>query len=190
MATKRKLVPALILDRDGVITENRENYIRSWADVAFCEGSLDAMAALAQLKLKIAIVSNQSVVGRGLMSLSATLDLNQRILQTVVDHGGRIDKSYICPHHPEAGCSCRKPRPGLVLQAAEELGLDLGLSILIGDALSDLEAGARAGVARLVLVRTGRGSVQEAAVRASHLPELEIFDNLLEATRALFPSVP
>lgn len=181
--------PGLILDRDGVITENREDYIRTWADVAFCRGSLEAMAAIAKLDIRTAIVSNQSVVGRGLLSLPAALDLNQRIVQALTDYGGRIDGVYICPHHPDVGCTCRKPQPGLITQAAAELDLDLGHSILIGDALSDLQAGFRAGVGRLVLVRTGRGAAQEEKVREAALPSLQVFENLQEAAQSLFPSI-
>ncbi len=180
------LRPGLLLDRDGVIIENRDNYIRTWDDVVFCKGALDSLASLAKRDIKLAIITNQSAVGRGLVSRAAADEINQRLGEVVLSHGGRIDGTYMCPHRPDDGCECRKPRPGLILMAANELGLDLGSSILIGDAISDLEAGARAGVGRLALVRTGRGSDQAEKIMGSRWANVDVFDDLQEAIRILF----
>jgi D-glycero-D-manno-heptose 1,7-bisphosphate phosphatase len=102
--------------------------------------------------------------------------------------GGRIDGIYLCPHAPEDHCTCRKPRPGLILQAAAELGLDLARSILIGDALSDLQAGQAADISRLILVRTGRGITQEQLPDRHTISHFETYNSLAEATAAVLAS--
>ncbi|MBI3176818.1 MAG: D-glycero-beta-D-manno-heptose 1,7-bisphosphate 7-phosphatase, partial [Chloroflexi bacterium] len=145
--------PAIFLDRDGVIIENREAYVRSWQDVAFIPGALDALQGMAATAYAIVIVTNQSGVGRGMLSLETATALNARVVAEIVRAGGRVDGLYLCPHTPEDGCDCRKPRPGMLLQAARELGLDLTRSWMVGDALSDLQAGQAAG-AQSVLVLT------------------------------------
>lgn len=151
----------VLLDRDGVIVENRENYVRSWADVSIYPQALEALARLRQVGCPVALVTNQSAVGRGLLPLPEAQEINSRLVASIERAGGRIEGVYMCPHAPDEGCSCRKPQPGLIRQAAEELGFELPRSALIGDALSDLEAGERAGVGWTALVRTGRGAAEE-----------------------------
>ncbi|MCI0520927.1 MAG: HAD family hydrolase [Chloroflexi bacterium] len=149
--------PALFLDRDGVIIENRKDYVRAWEQVEILPGSLEALASAARSAYKIVIVTNQSAVGRGILSPETAAEINQRLLAVIRQAGGRIDGVYMCPHAPEAACACRKPQPGLLLQAAAELDLDLSRSIMIGDAWSDLLAGQAAGVGRVALLSSGRG---------------------------------
>jgi D-glycero-D-manno-heptose 1,7-bisphosphate phosphatase len=152
--------PAVFLDRDGVIVENRPDYIKSWAEVRFLEGSFAALRRLAASPMAVVIVSNQSAVGRELMSLETAWELQNRIVAAIEEQGGRIDASYLCPHHPEEGCDCRKPLPGMIHQAARELQLDLQQSWLVGDAVTDMQAAAAANIGA-ILVRTGRGAEQE-----------------------------
>ena len=149
--------PAIFLDRDGVIIENRDEYVRSWADVSFIPGALNALASVAASGYAIVVVTNQSGVGRGLIPLADAEAINHRVLAEIARAGGRIDAAYICPHKPEDDCDCRKPRPGMLLRAARELNLDLSRSWMIGDALTDMQAGEAAGV-RSLLVLTGRGA--------------------------------
>lgn len=157
---------AVFLDRDGVIIENRPDYVKSWSEVRFLQGAPAAMKRLAASPWAIVVVSNQGVVGRGLLDEEVAWQLQRQIVAEIVAQGGRIDASYLCPHHPQAGCDCRKPAPGMLLRAAADLDLDLSRSWLIGDALSDLEA-ARAAGARAILVRTGRGAQQQSLVSES-----------------------
>jgi D-glycero-D-manno-heptose 1,7-bisphosphate phosphatase len=154
------LRPAVFLDRDGVIVENRPDHVKTWSEVQFLDGSLESLALLAALPLAVVVVSNQGAVGRGLMTLQQAWHVHNRIVREIERNGGRIDASYLCPHHPDAGCDCRKPAPGMLRQAVRELDLDLSRSWLVGDAESDLEAARAAGV-RAILVRTGRGKEQE-----------------------------
>lgn len=154
--------PAIFLDRDGVIIENRDDYVRKWEDVEFIPAALDALRALAPLEPAVVIVTNQAVVGKGIITLDEAEAINQRIITTVRQHGGRIDAAYICPHRPAEHCNCRKPKPGMLLRAAAEHGLSLANAIMVGDAITDMQA-ARAAGADAVLVKTGRGERELAA---------------------------
>lgn len=184
MTTGRDRRPALFLDRDGVIIENCDNYVREWRDVVFIPPALAALAAVAGLDYRFIIVTNQSAIGRGLLSPAEVLSINERIEQIVAENGGRIDATYICPHAPDS-CECRKPKPGLLLQAAAEWDIDLGRSYMIGDALSDMAAGRAAGVASTVMVRTGRGRQQEALMNARETALIPVVDDLAAALALL-----
>lgn len=176
---------AIFLDRDGVIIENRSDYVRSWSDVEIFPQALEALAGVRSKPFKVILVTNQSVVGRGLARLRTILEINDRLSELVASTGGRVDAVFICPHAPQAGCRCRKPRPGLLLQAASAFSLDLGRSILIGDALSDLIAGRSAGIKKLALVKTGRGLSQSGLPEAARAGPFLTFDTLSDALRSL-----
>ena len=175
------MTPAIFLDRDGVIVENRPNYILSWADVAVYPQALAALARLRQGPHIIVVITNQSAIGRGLLTPAAAQAVNTRLIEVVAQAGGRIDAVYLCPHTPDDACACRKPRPGLLLQAAREMSLDLAASLLIGDALTDLQAGLNAGVGQVALVRTGRGQAQSALPAATAWSELPLFEDVYQA---------
>lgn len=175
------MVPAIFLDRDGVIIENRSEYVRSWEDVAIFGQALTALARIKSSPYKIIVVTNQSAVGRGIISLEAVYEINNRLLKVIEQTGGCIDGIFVCPHAPKDNCDCRKPKPGLILQAADELRLDLMNSILIGDALSDIEAGQAAGVGKAALVRTGLGDEQVATKNSKALKPFSIYKTLADA---------
>jgi len=179
--------PALFLDRDGVLIENRPDYVRQWSEAVILPGVVAALARLHASPLKFVIVTNQSAVGRGLIPLAEAQAINEALAAAIVSGGGRVDGVYMCPHTPEENCSCRKPRPGLILQAARELALDLRASTLIGDAESDIQAARAAGLGHCALVRTGRGQDQEPALSASGHDAVPVFDDLAQALRALYP---
>ena len=177
--------PAIFLDRDGVIIENRTDYCRSWEEVVILPGALQALARAQGTSYAVVIITNQSAVGRGLLDRATADDINTRLVATIHAAGGRVDGLFICPHVPEAGCDCRKPKPGLLLQAARELVLDLPQSVLIGDALSDLVAARAAGVGQAMLVRTGRGIEQLALAQAAGAGDFPVYANLSEALDAV-----
>jgi len=160
----KKLRPAIFLDRDGVINANRPDHVKSWAEFAFLPGALDALRRLARLDRPIVVITNQAAIGRGQVSRQAVEEIHSRMVAEIAAAGGRIDGVFYCPHRPDEGCACRKPRPGLLLQAAEQLHLDLAASFLVGDAESDILAAHAAGC-RPVLVRSGRGSEQLALLQ-------------------------
>ena len=181
------MFPAVFLDRDGVIIENVPIYVRSWADVEFLPGSLEALARLAAGPYKVVMVTNQSAVGRGILSLAQAEAINACILEIIRQAGGRVDGAYICPHGPQDACDCRKPLPGLLLKAAAELDIDLGRSIMIGDALTDLQAGQAAGVMRSFLVLTGRGLEQAALPGAAQLASGGVYPDLAAVLAGWLP---
>lgn len=157
---------AIFLDRDGVIIENRDEYVRHWDDVSFIPEALRGLLRIALSEFLIVLVTNQACVGRGLLSLDDATAINQRVIAHVRSLGGRIDAAYLCPHRPDEHCLCRKPKPGMLLQAARELNVSLARSIMIGDAITDMQAAQAAGVAGM-MVRTGRGMRELAAFKDS-----------------------
>ncbi len=172
--------PAIFLDRDGVINENRPDHITRWDLVQFLPGVFDALRRLAASDYALVVVTNQSAVGRGLMTAQTLHEINDGIVARVRAEGGRIDALYACPHGPDEGCACRKPKPGMLLQAAEDLGIDLSRSYLVGDAVTDVEAALRAGC-RPFLVRTGRGEAQMAMLHREDHATVVVVANLREA---------
>jgi D-glycero-D-manno-heptose 1,7-bisphosphate phosphatase len=181
------MFPAIFLDRDGVIIDNVDSYVRSWSDVQFLPGSLQALSKLAHFPYKVVVVTNQSAVGRGIISLAEADAIGARILSVIRAAGGRVDGVYTCPHAPDANCDCRKPRPGLLLRAAGDLDIDLRRSIMVGDALSDLQAGQAAGVARTLLVLTGRGHKQAVLFGTEGLDSASIYPDLAAVVEDLQP---
>lgn len=177
-----RLHPALFLDRDGVVVENRMDYVKSIGEVAFIPGALEALARLASYTLRIVIVTNQSAVGRGWLTLETLDQINAYVLDHVARAGGRIDRVYVCPHRPDEGCPCRKPAPGLLLRAAHELGLDLSASVMVGDNVTDVRAARAAGVWP-ILVHTGLGATQE--LLAVDGPPVQRCHDLAEAVEGL-----
>jgi D-glycero-D-manno-heptose 1,7-bisphosphate phosphatase len=175
------MYPAIFLDRDGVIIENRPNYVRTWADVEIYPQALEALVKLSKSDYKLVMVTNQSGIGRGLIPFEVADEINQKLLTKIHVSGGRIDGVFMCPHAPADNCDCRKPAPGLLLQAADALSLDLSHSYMIGDALTDLQAGLAAGVKQVVLVRTGRGADQEALPAAAEFDPFPAYTDLSAA---------
>jgi D-glycero-D-manno-heptose 1,7-bisphosphate phosphatase len=180
------MYPSIFLDRDGVLIENRSDYVRDWSQVKIIPEAIRALSLAPIKKYKVVIVTNQSVVGRGLILLKTAQEINQRLINLIRDHGGQIDGVYMCPHKPEDGCSCRKPLPGLLLQAAKDLSLDLQHSWMIGDAWSDVQAGEAAGMRGTILLKTGRGAEQLLQARLEQMTGNLVFDNLHLAFEAIF----
>jgi D-sedoheptulose 7-phosphate isomerase len=173
---------AVFVDRDGVINANRNGHVRSWEDFEVLPGALDALALLAGSGRRVFVVTNQSMVGRGLASRDALLQVHTRLAELVSENGGSIEAALTCPHVPDDACGCRKPEPGMLLGAADRFGVALDESVMIGDHFSDLEAAERAGCAS-ILVLSGR--VQ--TFRTSDIPSgcLAVVPNLLAAAELL-----
>lgn len=147
---------AVFLDRDGVICENRDDYVKSWQEFVWIPGAKEALSRLRSHGYIAIVITNQSAIGRGIVSRETVDKIHQRMGEEIAETGGKIEKVYYCPHKPEDGCSCRKPEPGLLLQAAEDLKLDLRTSYLVGDAITDIEMGHTVG-SRTIMVKTGKG---------------------------------
>lgn len=179
------MFPAIFLDRDGVIIENVPAYVRSWADVSIFPQAVQALARLNHSPYKIVIVTNQAGIGKGLFSQVEADAINQQLIGEIERAGGHIDGVFMCPHTPEENCNCRKPKPGLFLQAARQLSLELNSSIAIGDRWFDLQAAHAAGVPRLALVTTGQGARELLHPRPPELGEVPAYTTLSEALEDL-----
>ena len=180
------MYPSIFLDRDGVLIENRSDYVRDWSQVKIIPEAIRALSLASIKKYKVVIVTNQSAVGRGLILLKTAQEINQRLINLIREQGGQIDGAYMCPHKPEDGCSCRKPLPGLLLQAAKDLSLDLQHSWMIGDAWSDVQAGEAAGMRGTILLKTGRGTEQLLQAHLEKVTSNLVFENLPLAFKAIF----
>lgn len=154
---------AVFLDRDGVLNANRDDHVKCWEEFRFIPGALAAARLLANFGVPVIVITNQAIINRGIVSQQMVEMIHTRMRSQIVRAGGRIDRILYCPHSTDDQCACRKPNPGLLEQAASELGIDLARSVFVGDALTDIEAGVRAGC-RTVLVRTGRGNAAAAGL--------------------------
>jgi D-glycero-D-manno-heptose 1,7-bisphosphate phosphatase len=172
---------AIFLDRDGVICENRSDHVKSWAKFKFLPDAKDSLAALSRLGLPIIVVTNQAAIGRGLVTANVVEDIHERMQAELASHGGRIDRVIYCPHRPEDACRCRKPEPGMLVQVAQEMGIDLAQSYLVGDASTDVIAGNRVGC-RTFLVLTGRGFQQLLPTLGLVGNNFTLVRNLMDAT--------
>lgn len=146
---------AVFLDRDGVINRDNPGFIKSPEELEMLPGAAAAIARLERAGFVVAVVTNQSGVGRGLFTEEALSRIHARLIQEVEEAGGRIHAIRHCPHLPDAGCACRKPLPGLVQELGRELQVDLAASFFVGDRQEDIQCGAAAG-ATPILVLTGK----------------------------------
>jgi D-glycero-D-manno-heptose 1,7-bisphosphate phosphatase len=171
---------AVFLDRDGVINRNLNKYVLSIESVQIIPRSLQAIANLVKSEYAVVIVTNQSAIGRGLITEEIAQNINSFILEKIQSANGIIDGIYLCPHHPKTHCVCRKPNPGMLIQAAAELNLDLENSWLVGDAITDIQASIAANV-KPVMVGTGRGTEQAANLNSDKLVHVPFVKDLYEA---------
>lgn len=172
----------VILDRDGVINHDSEQFIKTPEEWRPIPGSLEAIASLNQAGFRVVVASNQSGVGRGLIDMSTLNAIHAKMHAMLARAGGRVEAVFFCPHAADSRCACRKPKPGLLLEIALRYHVDLKGVPVIGDSLRDLQA-ARAVGAAPVLVRTGKGNL---TLATGGLPEdTRIFDDLAAAARAL-----
>ncbi len=165
----------LMLDRDGVINHDSDQYIKSPAEWKPVKGSIEAIARLTQAGWRILVATNQSGVARGLFDMSTLNAIHDVMHRTVIQAGGRIEAIFFCPHAADAHCPCRKPEPGMLHEIERRLNVPLAGVPFVGDSLKDLQAAVAAG-ARPVLVLTGKGRMTR---EAGGLPEgTEIFADL------------
>lgn len=179
----------VILDRDGVINQDSDNYIRCLDDWHPIEGSISAIADLSKAGHRIAIATNQSGLSRGYFTLDDLERIHAKLCDLIEAKGGQIAGIFYCPHLPEEGCHCRKPATGLLDAIARELDEPLAGNPFIGDSLKDLQAAERSGCLP-VLVRTGKGSstfdaLQTGTHELAHAEAVRVFPNLRAAADAL-----
>jgi len=180
--------PAIFLDRDGVVIENRPDYVRRWEEVKIIPAAVEVLSRFASSPYQIVFITNQSAVGRGIISLETAQKINHKLVFELNKAGCHVDGVFMCPHAPEENCLCRKPLPGLIYQAANSLNIDLARSIMIGDAWTDLQAGQSAGIVRYALVLTGRGREQIALPKPLEISDAPIYTDLASALGDLLVS--
>ncbi|MGK0442871.1 MAG: D-glycero-D-manno-heptose 1,7-bisphosphate phosphatase [Pseudohongiellaceae bacterium] len=173
----------IILDRDGVINQDSDAYVKNVDEWIPIDGSIDAIARLSKAGFTVVVTTNQSGLGRGLFTLQALDDMHEKMNTLVEEAGGNIDFILYCPHHPDDGCDCRKPKAGMIETLERSLGISAVGAVTIGDSLRDLEAGLQKGC-RPILVKTGKGAKTLAKIQQdndSAFTELSIYSNLAEA---------
>jgi D-glycero-D-manno-heptose 1,7-bisphosphate phosphatase len=176
-------VQLVVLDRDGVINADSKAYIKSPEEWRPLTGSLEAIAAFTAAGWRVVVASNQSGVARGLFDANTLAAINKKMETAVQAAGGKLAGIFVCPHGPEDGCDCRKPKSGLLRQIAEQFGADLGNVPVIGDSARDLLAAEAVG-ARPILVLTGNGA-KTLASRSAEGRETERYADLRAAAAAL-----
>ncbi len=149
----------VFIDRDGVINANRPDYVKSWHEFHFLPGSREAIAKLSRAGHRIVVCTNQAGVAKGVIAVETIEDIHRKMVAEIAEMGGLIEKVYYCPHAKEENCACRKPRPGMLLRARDELDLDLTDAVFVGDSMSDIRAGLAAGI-HTILVLSGLGLEQ------------------------------
>ena len=165
----------IILDRDGVINEDSDLYIKSAAEWRPLKGAADAIARLNHAGYRVAVATNQSGIGRGLFDMATLNAMHEKMHKIVAQAGGRIDAVFYCPHKDDDKCACRKPKPGMLLDIARRFNIDIRSVPCVGDAVRDMQAGAQAGC-KLVLVKTGKG---QRTLAAGGLPDgVAVYDDL------------
>ena len=172
----------VILDRDGVINYDSDQFIKSPAEWKPIPGSLEAIARLTQAGFRVVVCSNQSGIGRGLLDMATLNAINEKMYKALAPLGGRIDALFYCPHPAEAGCSCRKPKPGMFEDIAQRFNTSIAGVPSVGDSLRDIEAAAAMGC-RPMLVLTGKG--RRTAADGGLPPDVLVFEDLAAAVHAI-----
>ena len=173
----------IFIDRDGVINRDAPDYIRSWEAFEFLPGSLEALSALTQAGYTLIVITNQSMIGRGMVPLAVLEEMHRRMRAAVQKAGGRIFDIFFCPHRPDEGCDCRKPAPGLIFQARQRHGIDLRHTAMIGDNAKDIACGRNAGCGATILVRTGSGPKAAKALAELKMEPSVVADDLNAAAQ-------
>lgn len=172
----------IILDRDGVINEDSDDFIKTPEEWIPIDGSAQAIAQLHQAGFVVVVATNQSGVGRGYFSLDTLTAIHQKMIEHVDAAGGKISGIFYCPHAPDDGCDCRKPKAGLIDQIITQFQTDVVNAPLVGDSLRDLECGIARGCFP-VLVKTGKGKRTLEKGLPSELENLAVYDSLLDFTQ-------
>ncbi|MGH8558010.1 MAG: D-glycero-beta-D-manno-heptose 1,7-bisphosphate 7-phosphatase [Methylococcales bacterium] len=168
-----------MLDRDGVINRDSDDFIKSPDEWLPIPGSLEAIAQLSRNGYRIVVITNQSGISRGLLDLETFAEIHSKMHCSIERSGGKIEAVYFCPHRPENQCDCRKPKPGLLKRFAADYRVGLANIPFIGDSFRDIQAGLSAG-ASPVLVKTGEGL---STLKAHPEINLPVFEDLYDAVQ-------
>jgi D-glycero-D-manno-heptose 1,7-bisphosphate phosphatase len=174
----------VILDRDGVINHDSDEYIKNVDEWLPIDGSLEAIARLNHEGYTVVVASNQSGLARGFFNIEALTAIHKKMDDMLEQLGGRVDAIFYCPHGPDDNCTCRKPKPGMLLEIGQRFNISLKDAIFIGDSVRDVEAAQHAS-ARAILVRTGKGKKAEQILKSNNTSDVPVYDDLAAAVEAL-----
>ena len=160
-SSQKHIQKVVFLDRDGVINRDSPDYIKGWDEFEFLPGSLEALRLLSKAGYCLIVITNQSMINRGMVPLSVLEEMHQHMKAAVAEAGGRIFDIFFCPHRPDENCDCRKPRPGLIEQACRKHGIVPATGVMVGDSAKDILCGCNAGCGFTILVQTGNGVIAE-----------------------------
>tara|TARA_A100001037_G_scaffold297841_2_gene320468 strand:+ start:2487 stop:3035 length:549 start_codon:yes stop_codon:yes gene_type:complete len=172
----KRLPKLILLDRDGVINFDSEDYIKTESEWVPIPESISGLSRLHAAGYLLGVCSNQSAVARGLLSVSSLAAIELKMIEAIDAAGAKLECIFYCQHHPNASCECRKPKPGLLLAAMSSVGVSPQETMFVGDSLSDIEAAEAAGCTA-VLVRTGNGELTEREI--SDRSSIIVTDNLV-----------
>lgn len=177
-------VPSTVfLDRDGVINVDSPDYVKNWNEFHFIPGSLEAIARLTQNGISVIIITNQSGINRRIIPLEELEGIHRRLKQAVRDSDGRVTDIFYCPHRPDEGCECRKPKPGLIVAARRRYSIDLSRTIMVGDSDKDVLAGQAAGCGGTILIKTGNGTCTIQTLETTGTRPDHVAADLLQAVK-------
>jgi D-glycero-D-manno-heptose 1,7-bisphosphate phosphatase len=179
--TPHPSIRAILLDRDGVINRERKDYVKSWEEFEFLPRSLAALQRLATHPWPILVITNQSAIGRKIVSAEDVDEIHRRLSESVCRAGGRINGFFVCPHRPDEQCACRKPQPGLLIQAAKAFDLELTQCIFIGDSFTDYQAAAAVNCPA-IFVNSGH---QDLGRRSDNHMCVPVFPDLFSAVESI-----
>ena len=174
----------IVLDRDGVINHDSDDYIKTTDEWVPIDGSLEAIARLNQGGYTVVVASNQSGIARGYFDIETLTAMHRKMAALLEKLGGHVDAIFYCPHGPKDNCDCRKPKPGMLLEIGQRFNVSLEDVVFIGDSMADIKAAANAN-ARSVLVRTGKGEKAEKILQAENRDDIPVFDDLAAAVTAI-----
>ena len=174
----------IVLDRDGVINHDSDAYIKSQEEWLPIDGSLEAISRLNHGGYTVVVASNQSGLARGYFDIEALSSMHRKMDEMLTKLGGQVDAVFYCPHGPDDGCACRKPKPGMLLDIGQRFNVSLKDVVFIGDSISDIKAASNAN-AKAVLVRTGKGVKAEKILQTEGKSNVPVYDDLAAAVTAI-----
>ena len=180
----------VFVDRDGVINRDSAAYIKNCDEFQFLPGSLEAFAMLETHGFDVIVITNQSIIGRKMVTSDVLAAIFDKLTYGVEKAGGKIKDIFFCPHAPDDNCVCRKPLPGMILSAKEKYNIDIDKSCMIGDSAKDIECGKNAGCGATLLVKTGNGIQAEEELKKKNSQPDYVANDLLDAVEWIIQNNP
>ena len=181
--SRTNLRKVVFLDRDGTINHDSADYIKSRSEFKFIAGSIEAVRLFTLNGFTSIVITNQSALARKLISSGELGLVHTKMKDAIVSGGGKITDIFFCPHMPNDGCKCRKPAPGLLLQAQHKYNIDMSKAIMVGDSAKDIECARNAGCGKAVLVKTGKDDEAEHILKTKRIVADYTAKNLCDAAK-------